>query len=207
MNNLATVQEIDANISSWQSGGTKDRALTEKDLNEIFHFFKLKTDFFNPGWLFDVVVDYVCPQVLAPVTLDFFVDVPTDLPSCSSPGTTDLLLSLVWKADTESVRELSTARIIERPSTDIYIVRQLAQNLGKNGILPPLDSLILNSVTVMRYHMPFREELWSQNVFYFPTYWEGTSLFFLQFGLPSPQQNPDRIQLCFEQTRLTEWMN
>lgn len=30
------------------------------------------------------------------------------------------------------------------------------QNLGKNGMLPPLDSLILNSVTVMRYHMPFK---------------------------------------------------
>lgn len=43
MNNMATVQEIDANISSWHSGGTKDRVLTEKDLNEIFHFLKLKT--------------------------------------------------------------------------------------------------------------------------------------------------------------------
>lgn len=40
------VQEIDDNINSWHSGGTKDRALTEKDLNEIFLFLKLKTMIF-----------------------------------------------------------------------------------------------------------------------------------------------------------------
>lgn len=51
MNNMAVVQETDDNISSWHSGGTKDRALTEKDLNDFFLFFFLieNCDFFNPG--------------------------------------------------------------------------------------------------------------------------------------------------------------
>lgn len=54
------------------------------------------------------------------------------------------------------IRELSTAGVINRHSTDIYIVRHHTQNLGKNGFLPPLDSLTLNSVTVIRNHMPFK---------------------------------------------------
>lgn len=36
---MARVQEIDANINAWHSGQTKDRALTQKDLNAIFQFF------------------------------------------------------------------------------------------------------------------------------------------------------------------------
>lgn len=94
-------------------------------------------------------MDYVCPQGLG---------------SCHSrlccrvaPVLARLTYSCHWCGkQTKSARELSTARIIKRASTDIYIVRHLTQNLGKNGILPSLDSLILNRVRVMRYHTPFR---------------------------------------------------
>lgn len=47
---MATVQEVDANINSWHSGGMNDRDLTENDLHEIFHFFKLKTVTFK-SWM------------------------------------------------------------------------------------------------------------------------------------------------------------
>lgn len=111
------VQETDDNISSWHSGGTKDRALTEKDLNEFFLFFLIENcDFFNPGWLFDAVVDFE-HRVLAPVTLEFIVGVPTDLPSCSIPGMTDLPMPPVWEADTP-ISE-SSALVRETQQTSI----------------------------------------------------------------------------------------
>lgn len=103
-------------------------------------------------------MDYV-HRLFAPVALKFPVGAPTGVPwllqPCHGRPTLNPGVESRHSHVSPSSQELSAAGIIKRHSIDIYVVRHNTKGLRRNGVLPPLASLILYSITGIRYHMPF----------------------------------------------------